>query len=213
MMTRATGTAHQRVDPFVYPQIGIPLIPWTSEEQDRTPAEVRRAKRSFADSYRRTEQRVVEWMAASGIVLLRVSLGIVFVWFGALKFVPGLSPAERLAGETMARLCFGLVDPKVAVIVLAFWETAVGLFLVLGIHLRVALVLLLLQMAGTLTPLALFPSVTFARFPFEPTMEGQYILKNLVLISAAIVIGGTVRGGRLVAQPRTGCRCEGEHRQ
>jgi uncharacterized membrane protein YphA (DoxX/SURF4 family) len=167
----------------------------------------------LADSYRRTEQRIVEWMAASGIVLLRVSLGIVFLWFGALKFVPGMSPAEHLAGETMARLCFGLIDPRAAVIILAFWETAVGVLLVLGVHLRVALVLLLLQMAGTLTPLALFPSVTFTRFPFEPTMEGQYILKNLVLISAAIVIGGTLRGGSPVAERRIGCRCHGEYRQ
>ncbi|MFL5430903.1 MAG: DoxX family membrane protein [Myxococcales bacterium] len=213
MMTRATGTAHPRADPFVYPQIGLPRIPWTSDEEDRKPARARRPKRSLADSYRRTEQRIVEWMAASGIVLLRVSLGIVFLWFGALKFVPGMSPAEHLAGDTMARLCFGLIDPKAALIVLAFWETAVGVLLVLGVHLRVALVLLLLQMAGTLTPLALFPSVTFTRFPFEPTMEGQYILKNLVLISAAIVIGGTLRGGSLVAQPRIGCRCHGEYRQ
>ncbi|MFL5440389.1 MAG: DoxX family membrane protein [Myxococcales bacterium] len=211
MMTRATGTAHPRADPFVYPQIGLPRIPWTSDEEDRKPARARGAKRSLADSYRRTEQRIVEWMAASGIVLLRVSLGIVFLWFGALKFVPGMSPAEHLAGDTMARLCFGLIDPKAALIVLAFWETAVGVLLVLGVHLRVALVLLLLQMAGTLTPLALFPSVTFTRFPFEPTMEGQYILKNLVLISAAIVIGGTLRGGSSVAHSRIGCRCHGEY--
>ncbi|HZX63858.1 MAG TPA: hypothetical protein VFE76_00625, partial [Myxococcales bacterium] len=116
-MTRATGTAHPRVDPFAYSQIGLPQIPWTSDEEDRKPARARRPKRSLADSYRRTEQRIVEWMAASGIVLLRVSLGIVFLWFGALKFVPGMSPAEHLAGETMARLCFGLIDPRAAVII------------------------------------------------------------------------------------------------
>jgi hypothetical protein len=88
--------------------------------------------------------------------------------------------------------------------------------LVAGVHLRVALGLLFLQMAGTLTPLALFPALTFTRFPFAPTMEGQYILKNLVLISAAIVIGATMRGGKLVAQPSTraccrrnpACRCK-----
>ncbi|HZX64865.1 MAG TPA: hypothetical protein VFE76_05700, partial [Myxococcales bacterium] len=62
-------------------------------------------------------------------------------------------------------------------------------------------------------PLALFPSVTFTRFPFEPTMEGQYILNNLVLMSAAIVIGGTLRGGSVVAESRIGCRCHGEYRQ
>jgi uncharacterized membrane protein YphA (DoxX/SURF4 family) len=161
------------------------------------------------DSCKRVEQRIVAWMAANGVAFLRVSLGIVFLWFGALKFVPGLSPAEHLASATMARLTLGLLDAKAALFLLATWETAVGLALVLGVHLRIALRLLLVQMAGTLAPLVLFPSVTFVRFPFAPTMEGQYILKNLVLISAAIVIGATLRGGRLVAQPGTGCCCAG----
>jgi uncharacterized membrane protein YkgB len=165
---------------------------------------------AIVECYRRAEHRVVAWMAANGIALLRVSLGIVFVWFGALKLVPGSSPAERLAGATMAKLTLGMLDPKAALFILAVWETSVGLALVLGVHLRVAIPLLLLQMAGTLTPLALFPSLTFVRFPFAPTMEGQYILKNLVLISAAIVIGATLRGGKLVAQPAPACCCRGE---
>jgi uncharacterized membrane protein YphA (DoxX/SURF4 family) len=164
---------------------------------------------AIVGSYRRAEQRVVGWMAANGIVLLRLSLGIVFVWFGALKFVPGSSPAEDLAGATMAKLTLGMVGPRAALPILALWETWVGLALVLGVHLRVALALLLLQMAGTLMPLVLFPSLTFVRFPFAPTLEGQYILKNLVLISAAIVIGATLRGGKLTAQPAA-CCCTGE---
>jgi uncharacterized membrane protein YphA (DoxX/SURF4 family) len=165
---------------------------------------------SILRSYEQAEQRVVAWMAARGILLLRVSLGIVFLWFGALKFLPAYSPAEQLAGVTIAKLTFGLVQPNVAVGLLAVWETAIGLALVLGVHLRLALGLLFLQMAGTLTPLALFPALTFTKFPFAPTMEGQYILKNLVLISAAIVIGATMRGGKLVAQPsRTAC-CSSE---
>jgi uncharacterized membrane protein YphA (DoxX/SURF4 family) len=140
------------------------------------------------------------------VALLRVSLGIIFLWFGALKFAPGFSPAEGLAGATMAKLTFGWLDPKVAIAILAVWETAVGLALIFGVRLRIALALLLVQMAGTLTPLALFPAVTFTRFPFVPTMEGQYILKNLVLISAAIVIGATLRRGGLAGQG-SGCCC------
>jgi uncharacterized membrane protein YphA (DoxX/SURF4 family) len=170
---------------------------------------------SILRSYERNERRIVGWMAANGILLLRVSLGIVFLWFGALKFLPGFSPAEDLAGATIAKLTLGLVEAKAAVGILAVWETAIGAALVFGFHLRLALGLLFLQMAGTLTPLALFPSLTFTKFPFAPTMEGQYILKNLVLISAAIVIGATMRGGKLVAQPaataccsdEAGCRC------
>jgi uncharacterized membrane protein YphA (DoxX/SURF4 family) len=196
------------------PLVGLPRIQWLGFEADSLPEDTRLAQEgtmnSIVDSCRRAEERVVAWMAANGIVLLRLSLGIVFIWFGALKFVPGSSPAEQLAGATMAKLTLGMVDPKAALLVLAVWETSIGLALVLGVHLRIAIALLLLQMAGTLTPLALFPSLTFVRFPFAPTMEGQYILKNLVLISAAIVIGATLRGGKLVAQPATNCCCTGE---
>jgi uncharacterized membrane protein YkgB len=160
------------------------------------------------ETYQRAEKRAIAWMAANGISLLRVSLGIVFLWFGALKFVPSASPAEELATATIGKLTLGLVDAHSALLILAVWETGIGLALVSGRHLRAALALLFLQMAGTLTPLALFPSLTFSRFPFAPTMEGQYILKNLVLISAAVVIGATTRGGRLTAQPGC-CACKG----
>jgi uncharacterized membrane protein YkgB len=161
-------------------------------------------------SYQRVETRTVNWMADNGIALLRVSLGIVFLWFGALKFFPAASPAEELATATIGKLTLGMLDAHASLRILAVWETAIGLALVTGLHLRAALALLFLQMAGTLTPLALFPSQTFTRFPFAPTMEGQYILKNLVLISGAIVIGATMRGGRLTAQPpATTCCCKG----
>jgi hypothetical protein len=80
-------------------------------------------------------------------------------------------------------------------------ETAIGVGLVSGCWLRVTLLLLLGQMAGTVTPLLLFPHETFTSVPFAPTLEGQYIIKNIVLVSAALVLGGTVRGGTLVADP------------
>ena len=66
---------------------------------------------------------------------------------------------------------------------------------------RATLALLFFQMLGTITPIFLFPELVFTRVPYAPTLEGQYIIKNLVLISAAITIGATVRGGGLVASP------------
>lgn len=153
------------------------------------------------DFYLRLEARSLDWMAKNGITLLRVSLGIVFLWFGALKFVPGQSPAEALATATIGRLTLGVVTPPYALFLLALVESVIGLALICGVHLRAALSLLFLQMFGTLTPLVLYPSLTFSSFPFAPTMEGQYILKNLVLISAALVIGATVHGARLVPRP------------
>lgn len=150
---------------------------------------------------RAIDERITRWMAAHGVVLLRVSLGIIFLWFGALKLIPGLSPAEGLATRTITLLSGGMVSPVVIPYVLGIWECLIGVGLLSGVWLRAVLLLLALQMAGTFTPLALFPDECFARVPFVPTLEGQYIIKNLVLVAAALVIGATVRGGRLRAEP------------
>jgi len=141
-------------------------------------------------------------MAANGVLALRLALGIVFLWFGALKLVPGLSPAETLAGRTIETLTFGVVPATVAVPVLAIWECLIGLGLLSGRYLRATLLLLFVQMLGTVTPLFLFPAETFTHFPWAPTLEGQYIIKNVVLVAAAIVIGATVRGGELSSESR-----------
>lgn len=148
--------------------------------------------------------RITEWMARYGVTLTRLALGLVFLWFGAIKLVPGWSPAADLAVRTIDRLTFGMVGPETALPVLAVWESAIGLGLLTGKFLRATLLLLFVQMLGTLTPLVIFPSETFVAFPYAPTLEGQYIVKNLVLVTAGIVVGATVRGGQLRAQPSRG---------
>lgn len=145
--------------------------------------------------------RITALMARYGIVLLRLGLGVVFIWFGALKFLPGLSPAQDLATRTIDVLSFGLVPAAVSIPLLASWECIIGLGLLSGRFLRVTILLLLLQMLGTITPLFLFPREAFLLVPLAPTLEGQYIIKNIVLVSAALVIGATVRGGRVVSDP------------
>ena len=145
--------------------------------------------------------RLTHWMARHGVKLLRISLGVVFLWFGVLKFFPGLSPAHDLAARTISLLTFGLVGPAVSVPLLAAWECVIGLGLLFGVFLRAILLLLAAQMLGTLTPIVLFPDEVFTRIPYAPTLEGQYIIKNAVLISAAIVLGATVRGGGIVVEP------------
>jgi uncharacterized membrane protein YphA (DoxX/SURF4 family) len=147
------------------------------------------------------DTRVTRWMARYGIIFLRISMGIVFLWFGALKFFPGLSPAADLATRTIERLTFGLIAPDVSILILAAWESLIGLGLISGYFMRATLLLLFLQMIGTISPLFLFPQEVFNVFPYAPTLEGQYIIKNLVLISAGLVIGATVRGGKVVADP------------
>jgi uncharacterized membrane protein YphA (DoxX/SURF4 family) len=154
-----------------------------------------------SDRFDRLDRRITLSLAAIAIPALRIALGIVFLWFGALKFVPGMSPAQDLAGKTIEVLTLGVVPATVAVPVLAAWEVLIGLGLLTGRYLRATLALLALQMLGTLTPLLLFPTETFTTFPIAPTLEGQYIIKNVVLITAAMVVGATVRGGQLLAEP------------
>ena len=149
----------------------------------------------------RIDVRITNWMARYGIVFLRVSLGIVFFWFGVLKFFPGLSPAQDLATRTIDLLTFGLIPPNVSVLLLATWECLIGAGLILGIFMRATLLLLFVQMLGAITPIFFFPHEVFTHIPYAPTLEGQYIIKNLVLISAGLVIGATVRGGAVVADP------------
>ena len=145
----------------------------------------------------RLDVRITSTLARVAVPTLRIALGIVFLWFGLLKFFPNLSPAETLVGRTIEALTFGVVRPEVSLPVLAAWESIIGLGLILGRGLRGVLFLLALQMAGTFTPLLLFPQETFTVFPIAPTLEGQYIIKNIVLIGAAMVVGATVRGGGL----------------
>jgi uncharacterized membrane protein YphA (DoxX/SURF4 family) len=156
----------------------------------------------FRALYNRVDVHVTNWMARFGIALLRVSLGVVFVWFGALKFFPGLSPAQDLATRTIGLLTFGLIPAQVSIIALAAWECLIGIGLITGIFMRATLLLLFLQMLGTITPILFFPQEVFTHIPYAPTLEGQYIIKNMVLISAGLVIGATVRGGAVVADPR-----------
>lgn len=147
------------------------------------------------------EARISAWMGRNGILLTRIALGVVFVWFGALKLVPGMSEAEGVARRTLVRLTLGLVPSEVCLYILAAWECVIGLGLLWGRFLRSTLALLFLQLAGTFLPLLFFPSETWKHFPYAPTLEGQYIIKNLVLISAGIIVGSTMRGGKIISDP------------
>jgi uncharacterized membrane protein YphA (DoxX/SURF4 family) len=151
----------------------------------------------------RVDVRITGTLARIGVPAVRIALGVVFLWFGILKFFPNLSPAELLAARTIEALTFGAVKADVSLPVLALWESVIGIGLILGRWLRGILALLGVQMAGTFTPLLLFPGETWTIFPIAPTLEGQYIIKNVVLIAAAMVVGATVRGGRLEPEPRS----------
>ena len=133
------------------------------------------------------ELRLGAGMERQGLLLLRLGLGTVFVWFGALKIV-GLSPAADLVASTTSWLPIPAFTH-----VLGVWEMVIGICFLCKPLLRVALILLFLQMPGTFLPIVIIPATVFQEFPFVLTLEGQFIVKNLVLIAAAIVIGGAIR--------------------
>ncbi|MGB5529376.1 MAG: DoxX family protein [Ignavibacteriaceae bacterium] len=143
----------------------------------------------------RLDQKITGWMANYGLLILRISLGIVFFWFGMLKFFKGLSPAEELVRNTVY-----FIDPDIFIPILAAWESLIGLGLITGKFLRITILLLFLQMPGTALPLIILPATVWTVFPYGLTLEGQYIVKNLVLIGAGLVIGATVRGGKIKSE-------------
>src|SRR5205809_343234 len=150
---------------------------------------------------RSLDEQLTKWIADHSILFLRIAVGIVFFWFGILKFFPDLSPAENLATRTIANLTGGLLSASLSLIILASWECLIGIGLMTGKFMRTTLALLFLQMIGTILPLFFFPEETFIHIPYAPTLEGQYIIKNVVIIAAAITLGATVRGGAVVADP------------
>jgi uncharacterized membrane protein YphA (DoxX/SURF4 family) len=141
-------------------------------------------------------------MARNSVLLTRVALGIVFFWFGMLKAFPGQSDAEGLAAQTIFKLTAGHIASSVSLPALAIWECLIGLGLLSGKFLRVTLLLLFLQLPGTFLPLFFFPAETWKHVPYAPTLLGQYIIKNLVLVCAGMLVGATMRGGRIIADPQ-----------
>jgi len=120
--------------------------------------------------------------------ILRLSLGIVYLHFGFLKFYPDLSPAELLAEQTIMILSGQVLNAQRALIVLAVLETAIGLGFLFGVFRRTVFVLFTFHMLGTLMPLFVLPEYAFKIAPLAPTLEGQYIIKNIVFLAAGWTI-------------------------
>ena len=128
------------------------------------------------------------------IPALRVALGGVFLVFGALKLIPGASPLEALVARTWESLTFGIVGAQAALVLTAIIEVTAGVLLIAGGALaRVGLVVLALAFVGILSPIVLLPDEVFGAA--GPTLTGQYIFKNVVLIAAALVVASRVLRG------------------
>lgn len=120
-------------------------------------------------------------------LIIRISLFIIFFWFGILKTI-GLSSAEQLIIDTVFWMPF--FSPENWVIVIGYWEMLIGIFFLFRKTTFYAMILLFSQMTGTFMPLVLLPDITFQNSnPFLPTLEGQYIIKNIIIIASALIIG------------------------
>ena len=159
----------------------------------------------------RLDAVVMQWLADHSLQMVRISLGFVFLVFGVLKFFPDVSPAEEIAERTTAALTLGIIEGDLARLFVALMETAIGLSLLTGRHLRIGTALLGIAMVGVLSPLVLFPDDLFAGNYNAPTLAGQYVLKDVVLLTSGLVVGLKVRGAEMVIAPeRDSSRAEAD---
>jgi uncharacterized membrane protein YkgB len=120
--------------------------------------------------------------------LLVISLGIVYLWFGALKFFPGVSPAEALAKDTLDQITFGLVPSNISYLLLAIWEVTIGICMLLNFPRKGVIYLTMLHLFLTFSPLIVLPEASFNQHFYSLTLVGQYIIKNLVLLMALLFL-------------------------
>ena len=177
--------------------------PWNVEMHNRTDLDIdprtlarlpqartRTGARVLA-AYDRLDAAIVAWLDRYGFAILRLALGLVFLWFGALK-VAGKSPVEDLVADTLFWL-----PRDVALYGIGALEIVIGLCLLLSIAMRVVLLLFFFQMAGTFLVLLTQPERAFQDGnPLLLTTDGEFVIKNLVLIGAGLVVGSRVRGKR-----------------
>ena len=139
--------------------------------------------------------RFTDFLTAHSITVVRVSLGLVFLVFASFKFVSGASPAEDLAVATVDKLTLGMVTGSAALLLTAVTETIIGITLLTGRFVKVGLVVLAGAMAGILSPLVLFPDQMWGSN--GPTLTGQYVFKDIVLVAAGLVVAAHTLGARL----------------
>ncbi|QMW03170.1 DoxX family protein [Spirosoma foliorum] len=155
------------------------------------------------DQFDHLDTSINKWLVANSILLLRICMGLVFLIFGFLKFFPGISPIEDLATRTTTVLTMRIFSGPRAMDFVAGLECIIGLCFLSGRFLRVGVWLMAIQLIGAMSPLLLFPGELFPGPLHAPTLAAQYILKDIILIAAGMVIASTWTGARIVAKPRS----------
>lgn len=143
----------------------------------------------------RLDVRLIHWLARHSLTLLRFSAGMVFLWIGTSKLIPGASVTEPLIRASFPDLPLNLVMPA-----LAAWEIAIGVLFIVGYFKRALLALLLVHTIATFAMIGLRSDLIFRIFPFGLTLEGQYLITHLMTFIAGLVVAATARGGGLTSE-------------
>lgn len=138
--------------------------------------------------------KLINWFNQHTFSILRVSIGIIYLWFGALKYFPQLSPADQLAKDTINLLTLGLLPENVSIILLAIYETVIGLLLIAGWWRQSVFYLILFHVACTFLPIFFFEQVSFTSSPYAFTLVGQYIMKNIIIVAALCILNNYYTG-------------------
>ena len=145
-------------------------------------------------STRQSLGKIAGIKSLSNARILSIAIGIVYLWFGALKFFTGLSPAEELATNTITVMTFGMIPAEVSLILLAIWEVAVGVCLIFWILPRTTVYVAIAHMICTFLPLVFFPGLCFTEVPYGLTLVGQYIMKNILFLGALVILLRYIKG-------------------
>lgn len=140
--------------------------------------------------YQAIDLQLIHFFSKTFLPVARFSIFLVFFWFGILK-VFHLSPASPLA-QALTQQTIGAQYFDAAFIVLAVLECLIGILFLFPKLTRIVIPLLLIHMVVVCSPLVLVPHYTWQAV-FIPTLEGQYIIKNAVVIALAIGIAASVQ--------------------
>jgi len=138
------------------------------------------------ETLRQLDHRIIVFFRKYGHLFHRLSLGVLFIWFGLLK---------PLGHDTTTSILAHIVfwgKPQTMVPILGLWEVAIGLCLTFRRLVRVAIFLIVIRIPGILLAFWFKQDICFYRFPFAPTPEGQYLIKDLVIFFAALAIAGAL---------------------
>lgn len=129
-----------------------------------------------------TDNTVITLARKARVGLTRGSLFLIFFWFGALKVIDA-SPAQPLVTDLLKHT-LPFIEPHTFMVAFGVFEMLIGILFLFHNLERFVVTALAVHMFTTFMPLILLPEVTWSR-PFVPTLEGQYILKNVVIIALA----------------------------